>query len=163
MPRWSRASLPASARRRRPSCGKKGLAGVPEVHFSISMRYVGQNYEHQVPVPAETMTEAVLRDAFSSFEKIHAERYGYAIEGEEIELVSFRVTVTGRRSAPRLVVHERERCEPPSRPAASSISGGIGARSDRHLPSLRLAERERDSTVPASSRNRARQRWSNRG
>ena len=80
--------------------------GVPEVHFSISMRYAGQNYEHQVPVPAETMSEAVLRDAFSSFEKIHAERYGYAIEGEEIELVAFHVTVTGRRSAPRLVVRD---------------------------------------------------------
>ena len=63
---------------------EEGFVGVPEVHFSISMRYAGQNYEHQVPVPAETMSEAVLRDAFSSFEKIHAERYGYAIEGEEM-------------------------------------------------------------------------------
>src|SRR5215217_6271002 len=85
---------------------EEGFVGTPEVHFSISMRYAGQNYEHQVPVPAETMTEAVLRDAFSSFERIHAERYGYAIEGEEIELVAFHVTVTGRRSAPRLVVRE---------------------------------------------------------
>jgi N-methylhydantoinase A len=84
----------------------EGFAGAPEVHFSISMRYAGQNYEHQVPVPALTMTDATLRDAFSSFETIHAERYGYAIEGEEIELVAFHVTVTGRRSAPRLVVRE---------------------------------------------------------
>jgi N-methylhydantoinase A len=84
----------------------EGFVGVPEVHFSISMRYAGQNYEHQVPVPAETMTDTVLRNAFSSFETIHAERYGYAIEGEEIELVAFHVTVTGRRSAPRLVVRD---------------------------------------------------------
>jgi N-methylhydantoinase A len=70
-----------------------------------------------VPVPAETMTDAVLRDAFSSFEKIHAERYGYAIEGEEIELVAFHVTVRGRRSAPRLVVEEQSGAgdEPTSR------------------------------------------------
>jgi N-methylhydantoinase A len=53
------------------------------------------------------MTEAVLRDAFSAFERIHAERYGYAIEGEEIELVAFHVTVAGRRSAPRLIVREQ--------------------------------------------------------
>jgi N-methylhydantoinase A len=85
---------------------EEGFVGVPEVHFSISMRYAGQNYEHQVRVPAETMDETVLRDAFSSFETIHAERYGYAIEGEEIELVAFHVTVSGRRSAPRLVVRE---------------------------------------------------------
>jgi len=79
------------------------------------MRYAGQNYEHQVPVPVETMTDAVLRDAFTSFERIHAERYGYAIEGEEIELVAFHVTVTGRRAAPRLVVGEQsETCNEPS-------------------------------------------------
>jgi N-methylhydantoinase A len=85
---------------------EEGFVGVPEVDFSISMRYAGQNYEHQVPVPAETMNDVVLRDAFTSFEKIHAERYGYAIEGEEIELVAFHVTVAGRRSVPRLVVRE---------------------------------------------------------
>jgi N-methylhydantoinase A len=96
---------------------EEGFAGTPEVQFSISMRYAGQNYEHQVPVPAETMTDAVLRGAFSSFEKIHAERYGYAIEGEEIELVAFHVTVTGRRAAPRLVVGEQSGAcnEPTSR------------------------------------------------
>ena len=71
-----------------------------------------------MPVPAETMTDAVLRDAFLSFEKIHAERYGYAIEGEEIELVAFHVTVKGRRSTPRLVVEEQRGAgnEPTSRP-----------------------------------------------
>jgi N-methylhydantoinase A len=71
------------------------------------MRYAGQNYEHQVPVSAETITDTVLRNAYSAFEKIHAERYGYAIEGEEIELVAFHVTVTGRRSAPRLIAREQ--------------------------------------------------------
>ena len=96
---------------------EEGFAGVPEVHFSISMRYAGQNYEHQVPVPAETMTAAGLRDAFASFESIHADRYGYAIEGEEIELVAFHVTVTGRRPAPRLVVQKESgsMSEPTSR------------------------------------------------
>ena len=29
---------------------------------------------------------------------MHAERYGYAIEGEVIELVSFKVTVIGKRA-----------------------------------------------------------------
>src|SRR5215217_9741437 len=42
---------------------EEGFAGTPEVHFSISMRYAGQNYEHLVPVPAESMTDTVLQDA----------------------------------------------------------------------------------------------------
>ena len=46
---------------------------------------------------------ASLRAALESFEAIHAERYGYRIEGEEIELVAFRVTVSGRRPSPKLV------------------------------------------------------------
>ena len=140
---------------------EEGFAGAPEVHFSISMRYAGQNYEHQVPVPAETMTDAVLRDAFSSFEKIHAERYGYAIEGEEIELVAFHVTVTGRRSTPRLVVAERERMRATSRPAAPSISGDeVTFR--RPSTGATGCQRERGSTVRASWRSLARRRWSNR-
>lgn len=82
---------------------QEGFEGAPVVHCSISMRYAGQNYEHLVPVPAEPMTEEGLRAAFAGFEAIHAQRYGYRIEGEEIELVAFHVTVTGRRPSPPLV------------------------------------------------------------
>jgi N-methylhydantoinase A len=70
------------------------------------MRYAGQNYEQEVPVPVEAMSDERLREAFATFERIHAERYGYAIAGEEIELVAFHVTVTGRRQQPRLFGRE---------------------------------------------------------
>lgn len=82
---------------------QEGFTGEPDVQFAISMRYAGQNYEHLVPVPAGDCDEEVLREAFRTFERIHEERYGYAIAGEEIELVAFHVTVSGRREAPRLV------------------------------------------------------------
>jgi N-methylhydantoinase A len=85
---------------------EEGFTGAPEVFYSISMRYAGQNYEHDIPVPAESIDAGRLQEAFAAFERIHADRYGYAIEGEEIELVSFHVTVRGRRAAPRLVAHQ---------------------------------------------------------
>ncbi len=66
------------------------------------MRYAGQNYEHHVPVSESVIDEAALRNAFDTFEQIHAERYGYAIAGEEIELVAFHVTVSGQRDSPQL-------------------------------------------------------------
>jgi N-methylhydantoinase A len=95
----------------------EGFAGTPEVAYSISMRYAGQNYETDVPVPAEAITEESLRQAFATFEAIHAGRYGYAIEGEEIELVSFHVTVRGQRPSPRLVAREEDgHREPAIRP-----------------------------------------------
>jgi N-methylhydantoinase A len=82
---------------------EEGFSGTPEVGYAISMRYAGQNYEHLVPIAAGSLTEATLQEAFRSFERIHEERYGYAIAGEEIELVAFHVTLTGRRPSPRLV------------------------------------------------------------
>jgi N-methylhydantoinase A len=80
----------------------EGFSGEPDVAYAISMRYAGQNYEHHVPVSDREIDEAALRAAFETFEQIHAERYGYAIAGEEIELVAFQVTVSGQRDTPRL-------------------------------------------------------------
>jgi N-methylhydantoinase A len=80
----------------------EGFTGEPNVAYAISMRYAGQNYEHDVPVSAEVIDEAALREAFATFERLHAERYGYAIAGEEIELVAFHVTVSGQRETPQL-------------------------------------------------------------
>ena len=96
----------------------EGFTGEPDVAYAISMRYAGQNYEHHVPVSERVIDDAALRAAFATFEKIHAERYGYAIAGEEIELVAFHVTVSGQRDTPQL----RASCgtavdpSPPSRP-----------------------------------------------
>ena len=80
----------------------EGFTGEPNVAYAISMRYAGQNYEHHVPVSERAIDDAALRNAFATFERIHAERYGYAIAGEEIELVAFHVTVSGQRETPQL-------------------------------------------------------------
>ena len=76
---------------------QEGFAGEPEVRRSINMRYLGQNYEHEVEVDGSALDEAALERAFRRFDALHAERYGYAIDGEVIELVSFKVTAIGRR------------------------------------------------------------------
>ena len=62
------------------------------------MRYFGQNYEHEVEIEGGELDEAALERAFRGFDALHAERYGYAIDGEVIELVSFKVTAIGRRA-----------------------------------------------------------------
>lgn len=87
----------------------EGYPGVPEILRSINMRYLGQNYEHEIPVPDETVTPTMLERAFASFAEMHRARYGYEIEGEIIELVSFKVTVIGRR--PAVELHEPPRDE----------------------------------------------------
>jgi N-methylhydantoinase A len=82
----------------------EGFAGEPEIAYSINMRYLGQNYEHEVAIPSDAITSGRLQSAYDAFTKVHEERYGYAIQDEIIELVSFRVTASGRRPSPRLSV-----------------------------------------------------------
>jgi len=80
----------------------EGFSGTADCSYAINMRYLGQNYEHEVPVPFGTVTPAVLAEAFATFERIHAGMYGYVMAHEIIELISFKVTAIGRR--PRLAI-----------------------------------------------------------
>jgi N-methylhydantoinase A len=81
----------------------EGFAGEPDVTYSINMRYLGQNYEQDVPIELDG-ADGMLQTAYRTFEEHHAALYGYKIENEVIELVSFRVTVRGARPAIRLAV-----------------------------------------------------------
>src|SRR5438552_8497818 len=76
---------------------QEGFAGEPQIRRAINKRYFGQNYEHEVEIESGDLDAAALERAFRAFDALHAERYGYRIEGEVIELVSFKVTVIGRR------------------------------------------------------------------
>jgi N-methylhydantoinase A len=86
---------------------QEGFAGEPEIRRAINMRYFGQNYEHEVEIAAGALDDAALERAFRGFDELHAQRYGYAIEREVIELVSFKVTVIGKR--PRLDLSRADR------------------------------------------------------
>ena len=107
------------------------------------MRYFGQNYEHEVEIEAGELDDAALERAFRRFDELHAERYGYAIEGEVIELVSFKVTVIGKRAPLDLSTRERrgagiERSERARSTSAARAS--LDARSSRTAPSLEPGE-----------------------
>ena len=81
---------------------QEGYAGEPEIRRAINMRYLGQNYEHEVEIDAGELDEAALERSFRRFDRLHAERYGYQIDDEVIELVSFKVSAIGRRRTPDL-------------------------------------------------------------
>ncbi len=80
----------------------EGFAGTPHLERSISMRYAGQNYEHEVEIEDPTVTEETLEKAFSEFHRLHEQFYGYSISGEVIELIRFKVTASGHAVKPRL-------------------------------------------------------------
>jgi N-methylhydantoinase A len=74
---------------------REGYAGEPEVERSISMRYWGQNYEQDVPMPIGPVTPELLEKTLAAFHRLHEQFYGYSITGEVIELIRFNVTVSG--------------------------------------------------------------------
>ena len=67
--------------------------GVPaaevRVAYSADMRYVGQAYELEVPVPAP-ITRAGMPEALAAFHAIHERVYGYARTQQPVEFVNFR-------------------------------------------------------------------------
>jgi N-methylhydantoinase A len=83
---------------------QEGYRGEPSIERSVSMRYWGQNYEHDVAVPDGPIDDAVLGDLLRAFDRRHEQFYGYSIGGEVIELIRFNLTVTGPVPKPTLTL-----------------------------------------------------------
>ena len=81
---------------------KEGFSGVPVVQRSISMRYIGQNYEQDVAIPPGEIREDTVQAILERFHRQHEKFYGYRIGGEVIQLVHFNVSAIGVVPKPSL-------------------------------------------------------------
>jgi len=95
---------------------------------SADLRYLGQNYELTVALPAGEQAgqpEDVLRQLRADFERAHQQRFGFIAEGETIQIVTLRVQATGRVNKATL----------PTAPAASTpVATAIMAQRQVYLP-----------------------------
>lgn len=64
-----------------------------EVITSIEMRYLGQNYELDVPFRYKEINEENILRIWDAFHEMHNERFGFKIDGEVMEIVTFKVTI----------------------------------------------------------------------
>lgn len=78
----------------------EGLEGKARLTTRLGLRYVGQNYEHEVEVLDGDLDRARLEAAFAEFEKLHDSFYGYNLRGQAIELVEVAVTARVPSSVP---------------------------------------------------------------
>jgi N-methylhydantoinase A len=62
---------------------------------SVEMRYLGQNYELEIPVDAEAFTDAEIAAMLETFHNQHETRFGFRL-ADHMEIVNFLVTGTAR-------------------------------------------------------------------
>ena len=73
--------------------------GIPandrRVTRSVDMRYAGQNYELPVRLPDGPVTAASLAALADGFAEAHRRMYGFVVEDEPVQLVTFRAEAVG--------------------------------------------------------------------
>jgi N-methylhydantoinase A len=103
---------------------EQGFPGEPTIHLSMSMRYLGQNYELQVDVPDQEISPDYLEGVYDLFHQKHKENYGYALRGEVIEVISFNATAVGPMEKPVYRLDAREQIGSPDETRPLYVSSG---------------------------------------
>jgi len=62
---------------------------------TADLRYVGQNYELSVSLPAGPIDDSTLATLADGFAQAHQQRFGFIAEGEDVQLVTLRVEAAG--------------------------------------------------------------------
>lgn len=78
----------------------QGYDSEPQVMRSLELRYLGQNYELELPFDFETFDDAALAGVWDGFHALHEARFGFAIRGDVIEVITIRVTVVAPTAKP---------------------------------------------------------------
>jgi N-methylhydantoinase A len=73
-----------------------------EVQRGLEMRYLGQNYELELPVGADALDDGAADRLWRLFHAAHEARFGFSIPGEVIELVTYTVTAVSHTAKPDL-------------------------------------------------------------
>ena len=89
-------------RRPRPSSPSRATRSGIEVQRGLEMRYLGQNYELELPVGDDALDDGADDRLWQSFHAAHEARFGFAIPGDIIEIVTYTVTAISRTAKPDL-------------------------------------------------------------
>jgi len=90
----------------------------PAITRSVEMRYLGQNYELEIPIDLDAFTEAEIAHLFDAFHAQHDARFGFRLD-DHMEIVNFLVTgiaSTGTVSYPEIGPAEAEATPRSTRP-----------------------------------------------
>ncbi|MCB1748376.1 MAG: hydantoinase/oxoprolinase family protein [Gammaproteobacteria bacterium] len=71
----------------------QGYVAEPEIARSIDLRYLGQNYELEVPFAFDAFTADEVAALWRDFHALHEARFGFHIPQETIEAITLRCSV----------------------------------------------------------------------
>ncbi len=98
---------------------QEGIAAVNRrLTRTVDMRYHGQNYELAVALPEGAIKSATVDALIAGFTAVHRQRYGFAAESEQVQIVTLRLEAVGTVRKAALSAH------PEARPDASGAIAG---------------------------------------
>ena len=73
-----------------------------EIYRSLEMRYLGQNYELEIPVAFDSFSDETTPKVWQAFHDMHLARFGFNIPREVIEVITVKATVVSLTEKPEL-------------------------------------------------------------
>jgi len=92
-----------------------------EVYRSVEARYLGQNYELEVPINFDDFDKNTTQDMCDSFHAQHKARFGFNIPGESIDVITIKATVVSVTEKPELASIPEGGAETPKESSIRSV------------------------------------------
>ena len=87
----------------RETLGREGMAAAAmDFRRQVDLRYVGQSHELTLPLANGALGPAQLAQLLEQFHRTHDRAYGFSAPGEDVELVSVRLSAIGQIAKPAL-------------------------------------------------------------
>ncbi len=103
---------------------ESAVEGAIAIQRTADLRYVGQGYELNVPVPPGALGERELARVRQAFDAAYEARYGVAAPGEPVEAVTWKLAAVG--VGPRLAL--------PRAPRGGTAEGALCGRRQAYFP-----------------------------
>ncbi|MDE2740704.1 MAG: hydantoinase/oxoprolinase family protein [Gemmatimonadota bacterium] len=113
----------------RETLGREGMAeAAMDFRRQADLRYVGQSHELTLPLTNGALGSAQLEQLLEQFHRTHDRAYGFSAPGEDVELVSVRLSAIGQIAKPALALLAKateEATAKGQRPVYFAESGGF--------------------------------------
>jgi N-methylhydantoinase A len=121
-------------------CERDGIPAADRLFaLAVDMRYRGQAFELLVPWGDVTIDAASLEALLSRFHALHAQRFSYANPNDAVEIVTLRLSATGRLARPSAGASAAPAKTPTARHRAAFLDGVWRDVPVHHRDALRTA------------------------